>query len=176
DRVHTAERLQRRARRRGVAVEVMVRSQAMRGLLPLRAAGDGYDLMAHGGRELDGEMTDPPDPEDRDTAAARRVCRPDGVERGDARAPHRCRLDVSQAVGDPCQGHGRRQEPAGPASGVADAGDAAVGTVHDVTGAAGAAAPAAAAEPADGDAVPDPPPLDPVAELADRPGDLMAGD
>src|SRR5699024_4339911 len=82
DRVHTAERLQRRARRRGVAVEVMVRSQAMRGLLPLRAAGDGYDLMAHGGRELDGEMTDPPDPEDRDTAAARRACRPDGVDRG----------------------------------------------------------------------------------------------
>ena len=153
----------------------MVRAKLFRKRSLFLAARDSDDLEAHLGRELDAEVAEPADTQDRD-----HIARPsDGlaqcVEGRDARTQQRRGVDIGEVVGYAGEGLRGRDHVLGVSAVVSDARDLAVLAGDEIAAAARLAGEVAAAEPADADAIPDAPGGDAFADSVDHARDFVAG-
>src|SRR5439155_4903468 len=175
DRRRAAEARKRFCNVLGLAVDVVVGAEPAGELLLLLAARDRRRLEAEPHSELNAQMSETADAQDRDKPSGARTAAPQRVERRHARAHQGRRLLGSEIVRYPRQ----RRRPADEVVRVAAVGGHTryrlVLAIDEVATPAGFAVAAVAAEPADADPLTHRPPVDSVADRVHDPGHLVPG-
>src|SRR6202035_524180 len=157
------------------AVDVVMGTEAAGQLLLLAAAGDRGGVEPELARELDAQVTESPNPEDRhEVAAAGPAVSQCVVRREPGAHQGRCILG-GELVGH--QRHGVRpdHDVVGVAAVFGDSGDSHVLAEHRLAVTARPAVAAVAAEPADADALADLPSTHALSQRGDDPGYLVTG-
>src|SRR6185312_3654998 len=141
----------------------------------LGAARDRDGAKTHLDRELDTEMTQSANPEDRDQITGPGAGVAQRIEHGDSRARERRGVNRRQSIGNTGQCARRRYDVFGVAAGKRCAGDHADFAVHEVAAPTAAAPPAMAARPADRHTFTLAPTQHALAKRVDASSDLVTG-
>ena len=160
----------------GLAVDVDRRAQLAGERLLVLPAGDADRVKAHLRGVLDAEVAEPAQPEHGDDVARPRAAVAQRVERGQAGAHQRGRLDGRQVGGHQRDRAGGGDQVLAVAAVIGDAGDLAAHAGEELPAAAVVAIAAVAAVPPDADPLARLPSGDAGADRVDHPGHLMAGD
>jgi hypothetical protein len=154
----------------------MVSAELSRERLLVGAAGDSDRLKAQARRELDPQMAESPEPEDRDELARAGNAAPEGVECRHPSAAHRRRLSSRERLGHTSERGGRDDDLLSEPARIGQPGNLHFRAVDRVAAAARVAVTAVAAKPADSDALTDIKVFDVISDRVDAPRDLVAGD
>ncbi len=157
----------------GIDVVMRAQFECIRFLGGATVDRDGLETHCPG--ELDPEVTETANPQNRNPVAGQRLGMPQRVVGRHARTAHRCGFGVRQLGGDTSQRGGRNGRRLGVAAGIVPARNFPVQAVDELTLAALRAVVAVATEPADGHPITDLESFDSRADFGDRARDLVSG-